>query len=342
LSGERFDLVYFSTTIFSAMCLGPIWRQEFGVPYLIDLQDPWVSDYYARTGTHPPGGRLRYAFSQWRARRLEPRVVRGAGHVICVSPGYVEALRARYPDLAADRFTVLPFAAAESDFNRVDELGIAHRVFDETDGLLHWVYLGRGGSDLAPALRGFFSALAELRVSEPAAKRLRMHFVGTSYAPQGRAVQSVVPVAAEYGLGACVSEQTDRLPYLRGISLLRSASALLIFGSDDPSYSASKVYPYVLARRPLVAILHARSPAAEIMKQCRAGEIVPFSTGDTTQAMANRLKPVLARLLQGSPEPPPTDWARVATYSAARMTRKQCQVFDLVTSQFVSTKGESV
>jgi hypothetical protein len=329
LREQQFDLVYFSTTIFSAMTLGPAWRRTFGVPYAIDLQDPWVSDYYARTGVRPPGGRWRYAFAQWKARQSEPRVMREAAHIVTVSPTYVDALRGRYPDIPVEKFTVLPFAASEADFEVVARERIGQGVFDPSDGLRHWVYLGRGGADMALALRGLFAALAELRRTNPAVSKLRLHFVGTSYAAKGRAQETIRPLAVEMGVGDLVSEQTDRLAFLSGVALLRAADAIMIVGSDDPGYSASKVYPCIMARRPLLAVLHVDSPAAAIVAKCRAGEVVGFASGEATQSLAGRLQPCLSKLLATPPDAvPETDWAAFAPYTAREMTRTQCAVFD--------------
>jgi len=341
LRRERFDLVYFSTTIFSAMTLGPTWQQRFGTPYVVDMQDPWVNEYYTRTGVRPPGGRVRYAFAQWQARRSEPSVIRQAGHVIAVSPAYVTALRERYPDVPAERFTVLPFAASDADFDTVATAGIRHQVFDRTEGLRHWVYLGRGGADMAQGLRGLFHALMELRRTDPAARAVRIHFVGTSYAAKGRAVQTIRPLAMEMGVGDVVSEQTDRVPYLTGLSLLRDADVILIAGSDDPSYSASKVYPCVLARRPVLAILHDQCPAAAILRNCRAGEVVPFVTNGSTESLAARLKPVMAGLLVARPPAPLTDWQAYTPYTSREMARVQCEVFDKAAVK-LATRGEAV
>ena len=59
LRNERgFDLIFFSTTMFPVLILGPLWKRKFGIPYVVDYQDPWHSDYYKRTNTTPPGGRL--------------------------------------------------------------------------------------------------------------------------------------------------------------------------------------------------------------------------------------------------------------------------------------------
>ncbi len=51
LRAGRFDLVFFSTTQFTVMALGPRWFKKFGVPYVLDFQDPWLSTYH--TGRDP-------------------------------------------------------------------------------------------------------------------------------------------------------------------------------------------------------------------------------------------------------------------------------------------------
>lgn len=329
LRTRRFDLVYFSTTIFPAMGLGPVWKRRWNVPYVLDMQDPWVSDYYARSGVRPPGGRFKYAFAQWLARRGEPRAMRGAARVISVSPDYPTALRKRYPELPDDRFVVLPFGASERDAELVRKQGIRHSVFDPGDGLLHWTYLGRGGADMALALGGLFSALRRLREGDPRVDRVRLHFVGTSYARGGHGRPTVAPLAEELGVGDLVVEQTDRIPYLEGLALLRTSDAVLLIGSDDPAYSASKVYPCVLAGRPLLAVLHAGGLAGEVVRACNAGAVAEFESGRPAEELAARVEPELRRLLDlPAGYAPPTDREAFAPYTAREMTRKQCEVFD--------------
>jgi hypothetical protein len=324
-----FDLVYFSTTVFPVMSLGPRWRRRFAVPYVLDLQDPWLSDYYDRTGVRPPGGWWKYAFWQWIARRSEPAAVRGAAHVITVSPAYPQALLRRYPDLHSDHFTVLPFGAPEADMELVRRRDLRQTVFDPADGFRHWVYLGRGGTDLARGLRSLFLALRSLRDSRPEGLRLRLHFVGTSYAAGSQAQRTVEPVARECGVADLVSERTDRIPYLEGLALLRSADAVLIVGSDDAGYSASKVYPCILAGRPLLAVLHEGSLAGEVIRRCQAGDLIAFTTNQTPEEIGRAMGPALTRLLDRPREDPvATDWAEFASYSARAMTQRQCAVFD--------------
>ena len=79
----RFDLVYFSTTQFGVHTLGPRWQRKFGVPFVIDYQDPWVNDYYRQhVSAVPPGGRIKYAVVDRLNRWMEPRVLQiGRAHV---------------------------------------------------------------------------------------------------------------------------------------------------------------------------------------------------------------------------------------------------------------------
>jgi hypothetical protein len=229
----------------------------------------------------------------------------------------------------ADRFSILPFAASPRDFDLVRELGIRQLVFDPADGVRHWVYLGRGGPDMARALRGLFLALRAMRESAPEAGRLRLHFVGTSYAPGALADETVAPVARACGVGDSVVEQTARVPYLQGLALLQAADAILIVGSDDPGYSASKVYPCVSAGRPILAVLHAESPAGRVITDCRAGEVVGFRATDSDEDLASRLRPAVRRLLdRPAGDQPDTDWKAFEPFTAREMTRRLCEVFD--------------
>jgi hypothetical protein len=239
------------------------------------------------------------------------------------------AIRERYPELPPERFTVLPFGASQRDAELVRTRGIRHSVFDPRDGLLHWTYLGRGGADMALALRGLFLALRRVCENEPRAEQLRLHFVGTSYASRGKAEPTVAPVAQELGVGDLVHEQTDRIPYLEGVALLQTSDAVLLIGSDDPAYSASKVYPCVLAGRPLLAVLHRASLAGDVIRACKAGAAVGFESCESPMDLSARVEPELRHLLALPPTyTPPTDWQAFAPYTAREMTRRQCAVFD--------------
>ncbi len=338
-----FDLVYFSTTVFPVHVLGPRWKKRFGVPFVMDYQDPWVSDYYREhPEVVPPGGRLKYAIVDWLNRRQEPRVLRECSGITSVSAAYPKHLQARYPWLAIEEFTaktqrtprgaeaedeesrdpvepceatspsqpsgfrfplsafssqlfslVLPFPGDERDLERVRESGIRQRVFDPKDGKRHWVYIGRGGEDMALAVRALFSAISSSCSRTPAScfpnSALRLHFIGTSYAAAGTGVKTIEPLAAEYGLEETVVEHPDRIPYSETLRCLLDAEALVVPGSDDPGYTASKIYPYLLAGKPLLAVFHEQSSVVSLMRRVGGGTVVRFATGEEPAEIGRRI-----------------------------------------------------
>ena len=115
LAEESFDLVFFSTTQFDVFTLGPRWKRRFGVPYVLDYQDPWVNDYYRDTHTRPPGGALKFWFSQFTARRREPAVLRDSFGIVSVSRAYGPDLKRRNPWFRADTVQTIPFGSTPGD-----------------------------------------------------------------------------------------------------------------------------------------------------------------------------------------------------------------------------------
>ncbi len=278
LAAGGFDLVYFSTTQWPVHLAGPRWLERFGVPFAMDYQDPWVNDYYRNhPEVTPPGGRLRYAMSEAIARRLEPGVLRRCCGFTSVSADYPAQLEARYMWASRIVRLVLPFPGSRRDLERARESAPSQDVFDPRDGLHHWVYVGRGGRDMTTAARCLFGALRDHGSSHPEFLRsLRLHFLGTSYAPAGRGVPTIAPLAAEFGISEVVAERPDRLPYAQTLRCLLDASALLAICSDDPAYTASKICPYLIARKPLLAVCHRDGGVAELLNRVGGGVCAAF------------------------------------------------------------------
>ncbi len=327
IEAQRIDLVYFSTTMFATLPLGRLWKRRFGVPYVIDLQDPWLSTYYddKPAAERPP----KYAAARRLHASLEPWTMRHVDGVIAVSGGYLETLLRRYPWIRPETCAVIPFGASERDF----ELAARRRAPQDRAVSVERpraVSVGRGGADTATALRILFRAVRDGRAGEPALGRLQMSFVGTDYAHDGRARKSVEPVALAEEVAGQVVETTSRIGYLASLDLMSSADVLLLIGSDDPQYSASKIHPYLLARRPIVAILHERSPLVDLVRRANAGPTVTFRGRGDVAGPAAMLAPELRDLVPRLPCEPSTDWSIVAPYAAEILTRRQCEVFDAV------------
>lgn len=289
IRARGFDLVYFSTTVFEVHVLGPRWKRKFGVPFVIDYQDPWVNDYYREhPEVRPPGGRVKHAIANAMHRVMEPVALRHSAGITSVSPEYPRQLARRYPWFREAACLVQPFPGSTRDFERLPDKPARTEPVDFGDGHIHWLYAGRGGMDMAKALRAFFLALASF-APEDLKRRLIIHFVGTSYAPAERATPSIAPLAENFGVADLVREYPARISYSDTLALLRSAHALIVPGSDDPGYTASKIYPYLLAARPLLAVFHERSSVTKLLGDAGGAICVDFSDGDDDGSLARRI-----------------------------------------------------
>jgi hypothetical protein len=281
LASGRFDLVYFSTTAFNFFFFAPLWHSKFGIPYVLDFQDPWVlpTDRYRRRG--------------WKARlsalldpSLERAAVCNAAGLIAVSEAYIAALEQRYRKrspawLKPGRHAVISFGADERD---LVEAGRGHDpapVADGHDIALH--YIGAG-----PTMRRSFSlvcqALALLRSHGcDLAHRVRIRLYGTGMpgTPDHRCVLKDVAEAA--GIAGIVEERPQRVPYRRALELMLESRGLLILGVDDRGYIPSKLFGCALSGKPLLACLR-RDGATYALFQAepRLGNVLWF---DETAAM---------------------------------------------------------
>lgn len=325
----RHDLVYFSTTAFSLLPLGRIWKATRGVPFVLDLQDPWHSDYYRDRPDipHPP----KYWFSHRLHACLEPWTMKEADGLIATSAGYFETLDRRYPWLSDKPREVLPFGASPVDFDVLHTHPQRNRFFAREAAVLNGVYVGRAGVDMKPALRTLFRALKRGLERDPSLfGRVRLNFVGTDYAPGQSGAKTVAPVASEEGVGALVAEWPERVPYFEALGLLEAADFLVVPGSDDPQYTASKICPYILAKKPLLAVFDHRSSVCRVLRDTRAGTLVTLDGPGSVDDASLELSETWGRVLRRLPFEPDTVWDAFAPYTARDMTRRQCEVFDRV------------
>ena len=156
------------------------------------------------------------------------------------------------------------------------------------------------------------------------AARVRLHFIGTAYAGGEKTVE---PIAARFGLGEAVREFPQRIGYFEVLRCLRDAVGLLLPGSDDPGYTASKMYPCLLAGKPLLAVLHRASGAVGVARNAEAAEAVTFDGSDGEEgALAAAVATAWERLLDGP------SWASRAAvaqkFSPAVMTGRLVAGFD--------------
>lgn len=324
LTHTKFDLIYFSTTEYPICILGAYWKKRFGIPYVIDMQDPWHTDYYKNKPLNERP--KKYWFSYRLHKYLEPKAMKKAAGLTSVSANYIDILHKRYPELRSKPSVTITFGAFEPDYRITEKNSHQFKLpYTQNTGYFNIVYVGRGGHDMKLAVEILFKAFNRgLEENFALFDTFRLHFIGTSYAPKGKGKATIIPLASEPGLSSYVYEQTDRIGFYESLNALKRADGLLIVGSEQAAYSASKLYPYILAKKPLLAIFHQNSSVNSIIEDCNAGQLINFNT-TTDQAYAvlvNYLSKIKDNIC------PLTNWEAFEPYTARFLTSRQVDLFN--------------
>ena len=329
LKRERYDVVFFSTTVFLTFVLGPIWKRRFGCRVVYDFQDPWFhgeTPLYTRNTW--PGSWWKFRAGQIIARYGEALCPAAGDHFISVSEGYVSTLCDRYPVLDRERFSVLPFGAAREDFEFAAGRNIQHHIFRPDAQHVRWVYAGRVGPDMFAILDVFFRELVKLKRDDPDfVRRLQVYFVGTNYSPKDRTFKVVEPLAQQYGLQGTVIEHSERIPYFQTLSLYGQSDAVLLLGSESADYTASKLFNCVLPKKPVLALLHAGSLMSRIAPRFPNVWVSTFQSDPDDPAFVQSLSKGLVWLKGGRFDGSPID-ELIEPWLAMETTRVQCHAFD--------------
>ncbi len=224
----------------------------FGLPWVADFRDAWIGLRYRRPPT---------AWHAARQRALERRVLGGADLVLAASRTHAEDLER---DLEAHPRRVVhlpngfePEASAGA--------GAAEAPPDRE----HFTLVFTGTMALMPDVETFLEALHEVLARRPEARRrIRARLAGpfeTGYADRAQAL----------GLLGIV-EFTGPLAHERSRALQRAADLLLLWKPRGyRSMVPGKVYEYLDAGRPILALLDEQDEAARLVRRAGAMCVPP-------------------------------------------------------------------
>ncbi|CAN5350972.1 hypothetical protein BH09BAC2_BH09BAC2_15770 [soil metagenome] len=325
LRSGKFDLIYFSTTAFHVMALGPYWKRKFDVPFVLDIQDPWRNDFYLSKpkDERPPKFWLAYNIDKY----LERKTIPHAAGIISVSEGYNKTFLLRYPSVTPDKLAVIPFGGSSIDFEVMQKNIESSAKINFNNNKINILYAGRGGHDMRFASEVLFAAInLGLQVENDIFSKIKLWFVGTSYAVEGSGKKTFEPIAEKLNLQDRVTEVTDRIPYFETLFLLKNAALLFMPGSSDKNYTASKIYPYILSKKPLLAVFHRNSSVVDIINDTKSGEVIKFNDNDDPKQYAEDCMGMIKKLIIKKEST--FDLQAFEPYTAKSMTRKQVYCFE--------------
>jgi glycosyltransferase involved in cell wall biosynthesis len=281
LARERFDAVFITIYPTYPALLGPQLKRRFGVAFVLDYQDPWVGEWGRSVGPAAEGRPdLKSRASRWLSTRLEPIALTAADGVTAVSHATYEQALARTPHAKPHVTAELPIGWDQRDLQFVHPSPnlLNPSNLSNPSNLVHVSYVGTMLPAGFDTLRALFEAFAAERSRNASVARMRLHFFGTSNLRSEDARPRVLPIAAEFGLADAVTEHAPRLDYFDALGVLKASHAVLLLGSHERHYTPSKVFPALVAERPVLALMHEASNATDLLRRAGAPPTIRLVT----------------------------------------------------------------
>lgn len=320
---RRIDVVLITGSPFYPMLMAKTLRRA-GIPVVLDFRDPWASDWGEAQPTFSKVG-LSHAI----ATKLEPRVLRQASFVTSVSEIQNAKLAARYPWLDKDRMAAIPIGIDPQDFEpiRRSDSKASNAYLDPKR--INLSYVGTFMPRTTEPMRALFRGLRLLKAELPnLAQRLRLNFIGTSNQPNDTDTYQVMPLATKEGVADLVQEVPQRVPYLDALGILVNSNGLLLIGSDEIHYTASKIYPALMSATPYLSIFHNKSSAHQILSSVGGGLAFSFDGADELAKLAPALARSLEQLAFNPGSIGQADATAYAPYEASAAARRFADVFE--------------
>ncbi len=331
LRERKIDLVFISTTAFQIMALGRVWRERFGVPFVLDFQDPWAT-FPASASPFIRRG-IKHESMRALHRMLERWTLPSAGGLIAVSERYIDLLAGAYPPLRNVPARVSPFPFSAKDFLVAERKALPVPTLERRGNEVTCVYAGCIAPAMESSLRACFAAVAAGRRQRlEFYNRLRFVFVGTGYAAAGNPPVAT-RLAREAGIASQVFEHPDRGSFLSAQKSMIEADTLLVLGSEDDGYVPSKLNQCLSLNKPIICAAPAGSRVTAEVSDLET-VVTIHSGGQASGELVDNLAVRFTRMLTDFPSELYAErLARTTPFEAASSAKGDCTLFDRVVSQ---------
>ena len=254
------DVIWSTYPIASAHLIGLTLHRLTGLPWVADFRDSMVDEVFPY---------------QRRKRRLylaiEKRVVHAASKVVFTAPGARCMYAERYPELPESHWEVIANGYDEKDFA---QLAVATQMRPTKDNKLRLLHSGL----LYPLERdpeSFFAAVAALKkASVVGAESLEITLRAAGHENQFQ------PMIERFEVADIVFLKPP-LDYKSAIKEMSEVDGLLIFQAANCNHQIpAKLYEYLRARRPILAMTDPDGDTATLLREVKGGMQVPLDSRD--------------------------------------------------------------
>lgn len=258
---------------------------------------------------------------------LEPVALKKANLITGVAEGYYSEAIRRNPHLQKIITGAMPYGGEILDHERAKNVIPASWLFKRKEDTFQFVYAGA----MLPHAYGLLEKAMQSIAANPAIfSGTEFHFIGTGRSTNDPAGFTIRPLAEKYGLWqSAIFEYPQRIPYMDVLAHLNRADGIFILGSIEAHYTPSKIYQGILSGKPLLALLHKESTAANVIRQTKTGVVVSVDPA-SLDAIKQQFPPAMLRFLQLAREYDfkSIDTGLFDTWSAKNVTGKLAVLLD--------------
>ena len=274
----RPDVLWSTFPIATAHKIGRSLHHRSGIPWVADFRDAMTEPGYPS----PP--------IRWRSqRRLEAETVQHCARAVFTTRGNLALHAQRYPEIPAERWAVIANGYDEDDFRRAETL-VAARTQQARKGPLVMLHSGIVYPEERDP-KAFFAALSRLkRAGTISAHRLRVVFRASGHDERHRRL------IAQHGIGDLVFLE-PALPYTEALAEMLTTDVLLLLQASMCNHQIpAKVYEYMRARRPVLALTDSLGNTAETLRGAGLDSILAL---DSEDGIVQGLPPFLEACREG-------------------------------------------
>ena len=276
-----------------------------GIPWVADFRDPWTNiDFYRDLHLS--------AWADRRHHRLELEVLKTASKVVTVTWRSRDEFKAL---CGRDDIVVIPNGFDDADFPQAGKVAL-----DEAFTIVH---IGSMNKDRNPS--GFWKAMkAALAESAALREKVSIRLVG----PVDFSVRASVEDA---GLSA-YTLFVEFVPHTEAVMLQQTTQVTLLVINNSPNSKTiipGKLYEYLGAQRPLLAVGPKDSDSAMVIQKTNGGVVHEY---DDVEGMKQRILEYFSLYQQGQLK---ADASGIQSFTRRHLAGEFAKVLDEVSGQWV-------
>jgi hypothetical protein len=249
-------------------------------------------------------------------RWVERLTIKNCSRAVFVAPTTQQMYFERYRGISANHWVSIANGYDEESFVAAEQHAKAPTPMNARIRLLHSGLLYVADRDPS----AFFSALVKLR---DAGNINSNNFNVVLRAPGNENYYQ--QLVNQKNISEIVSLE-PAISYREALTEMLSVQGLLLFqGEESNANIPAKLYEYLRARRPILALVDPNGDTASVLRAAKIGTIIPI---DSVDRIVEGLLDFLHRLRNGTA--PILSAAEVKRYSRTARTRELAQVFDAI------------